>query len=233
MARLPSELIEENSDEEIILGVVNTFAKLGVSESIPLLANYLDHSSEKIREACIEALSAQGEYAVSFLLERLDDDSRIIRVSSIESLAKIGDGSIAPLLENFYQKDKEGRFWILNALRRLNASVARSIFLNLCQDEDADIQLLSISALSEFESNEDSLEVLLELLDHKLWRIRNEAARSLSRLKDVPTEFLIKQLDEGLENRKYWMIKVMEQRSESVFIEPLLNIFQFLQKVLL
>ena len=220
------QIIEENSDEEIILGVVNTFAKLGVSESIPLLANYLDHPSEKIREACIEALSAQGEYAVSFLLERLDDDSRIIRVSSIESLAKIGDVSIAPLLENFYQKDKEGRFWILNALRRLNASVARSIFLSLCQDEDADIQVLSISALSEFESSEDSLEVLLELLDHKLWRIRNEAARSLSRLKDVPTEFLIKQLDEGLENRKYWMIKVMEQRSESVFIEPLLNIFK-------
>ena len=136
------QILLESQDEEILLGVVNTFAKLGMSESIPLLANYLDHSSEKIREASIEALSAQGEYAVSFLLERLDDDSRVMRVSSIESLAKIGDVSIAPLLENFYQKDKEGRFWILNALRRLNADVARSIFLSLCKDEDVDIQLL-------------------------------------------------------------------------------------------
>ena len=176
------QILLESQDEEILLGVVNTFAKLGMSESIPLLANYLDHSSEKIREASIEALSAQGEYAVSFLLERLDDDSRVMRVSSIESLAKIGDVSIAPLLENFYQKDKEGRFWILNALRRLNADVARSIFLSLCKDEDVDIQLLSISALSEFDSSEESLEILLELLDHDLWRIRNESARTLSRL---------------------------------------------------
>ncbi|MEE2923324.1 MAG: HEAT repeat domain-containing protein, partial [bacterium] len=219
------QILLDNQDEEIVLGVVNTFAKLGISESIPLLANYLDHPSEKIREASIEALSAQGEYAVSFLLERLDDDSRVMKVSSIESLAKIGDVSIAPLLENFYQKDKEGRFWILNALRRLNADVAKSIFMSLCKDEDVDIQLLSISALSEFESSEESLEILLELLDHSLWRIRNESARTLSRLQDLSPEFLIRQLQEGFENRKYWMIKVMEQRSEAVFIKPLLNIF--------
>lgn len=219
------QILLESQDEEILLGVVNTFAKLGMSESIPLLANYLDHSSEKIREASIEALSAQGEYAVSFLLERLDDDSRVMRVSSIESLAKIGDVSIAPLLENFYQKDKEGRFWILNALRRLNADVARSIFLSLCKDEDVDIQLLSISALSEFDSSEESLEILLELLDHDLWRIRNESARTLSRLKDLSPEFVIRQLQEGFENRKYWMIKVMEQRSDSIFVKPLINIF--------
>ena len=148
-----------------------------------------------------------------------------MKVSSIESLAKIGDVSIAPLLENFYQKDKEGRFWILNALRRLNADVAKSIFMSLCKDEDVDIQLLSISALSEFESSEESLEILLELLDHSLWRIRNESARTLSRLQDLSPEFLIRQLQEGFENRKYWMIKVMEQRSEAVFIKPLLNIF--------
>ena len=213
------QILLESQDEEILLGVVNTFAKLGMSESIPLLANYLDHSSEKIREASIEALSAQGEYAVSFLLERLDDDSRVMRVSSIESLAKIGDVSIAPLLENFYQKDKEGRFWILNALRRLNADVARSIFLSLCKDEDVDIQLLSISALSEFDSSEESLEILLELLDHDLWRIRNESIfEHYLVLKDLSPEFVIRQLQEGFENRKYWMIKVMEQRSDSILL---------------
>ena len=82
--------------------------------------------------------------------------------------------------------------------------------LELCKDEDVDIQLLSISALSEFDSGRD-LEFLLELLDHDLWRIRNESARTLSRLRFI-SRICNKAIAEGFENRKYWMIKVMEQR---------------------
>lgn len=218
-------ILQDNQDDEITVSILNTFAKLGVTESIPTLAKFLDHSSEKVREACIEALSSQGEYAVSFLLDCLDNDSRVIRVSSMQSLSNIGDVSIAPLLENFYQKDKEGRFWILNALRKLNAEVARSIFMNLCQDDDEDIQLLSISALGQFDCSDEVLEILLELLDHDQWRIRNEAARSFSRLADVPADYFIQHLRQGPENHKYWMIKIMEQKSDPQFVSALLEVF--------
>lgn len=220
------DILKNSKDDEIIISILNTFAKLGITESIPLLTNFLDHPSEKVRDASIEALSSQGEYAVSFLLERLDDDSRVIRVSSMQGLANIGDVSIAPLLENFYQKDKEGRFWILNALKKLNAEVARSIFLNLCQDDDEDIQLLSIAALSQFECSEEALEVLIDLLDNKHWRVRNEAARSLAKMEGTTEDFFIKQLAEGLENRKYWMIKVMEQKANAAFVHPLMEVFR-------
>lgn len=219
------EVLKNSSEEEVLLSAMDALAKLGDPRAIPHLLNFLDHKSEKIRDACVESLGKHGEYAVTYLLEKLDDDSRVIRLSSMESLAKIGDVSIAPLIESFYKRDKEGRYWILNALRRMKVDVSHSIFKSLCYEEDPDLQILSISALCEFQWDDETLEILLELLDHEVWRVRNEAAVTLSKLEGLSPGFFINQLQEGNENRKYWMIKVMEYLGKAQFIPILIQQF--------
>jgi HEAT repeat protein len=218
------EEAREAQDEELLEVAVEAMGKLGNSDSIPTLAGLLDHPSERVREACIQGLSSLGEFALTHLLERLDDDSRMIRVSSATGLARIGDGSLAPLLENFYEKDREGRFWILNALKKLNHPVVQSIFQTLCYDEDADLQVVSIGALSQFPSDDATQEILLDLLAHGQWKVRNEAANTLSRLREVPDEFFINQLQVALGDTRYWLVRVMERIASPGFAPALLTL---------
>jgi HEAT repeat protein len=217
--------LTQTKDEEIQLAILEALARLGQQNTVPYILQFLNHPVEKLREASVTALGALGEYAVSYLLEKLDDETRVIRFSSSEVLARIGDISLGPLLESFYKKDKEGRFWILNALRKLALPVSLSIFRSLCFDEDIDIQLLSIGALADFAWEEESLEVLLELLDHENWKIRHGAAKSLARMKDVPERFFVQQLQEGTSNRRYWIIKAMEEQSRAAFVPILVSVF--------
>ena len=175
-------------------------------------------------EASIQALALQGEHAVSLLLSKLDDTSRPIRVSSAMGLAKIGDLSVAPLLENFYQKDREGRFWILQALRNLNVSVVQSIFQSLCYDEDPDLQVLSLASLAQYPADDETLFIIIDLLEHDQWKVRNEACNTLSRLEGVEDDFFITHLRKGTANRKFWMIRAMQKRAAESFIVPLIEV---------
>ena len=217
------ETLKNTEDVELLEVHLESLGKLGSHPAIRPMLQFLDHPIERIREACIEALSLQGEHAVTLLLAKLDDDSRPIRVSSARSLAKIGDLSVAPLLDSFYQKDKEGRFWILQALRNLNVSVVRTIFQSLCYDEDPDLQVLSIASLAQYSWDEETLSILIDLLDHELWRVRNEASNTLSRLEGIEDTFFINGLLEGSSNRKYWMIRIMERRNSEAFLDPLIK----------
>lgn len=218
------ESIKSSEDYDLLEVLLECLGKLGSQEAVKPLLEFLNHPIARIRESAIQALSLQGEHAVSLLLSKLDDDSRPIRVSSAKSLAQIGDLSVAPLLDSFYQKDREGRYWILQALRNLNVSVVKSIFQSLCYDEDPDLQVLSLASLAQYPSDDETLSILIELLEHEQWKVRNEASNTLSRLVGVEDAFFIRQLKEGSPNRKFWMIRVMEKRASHAFIEPLIDV---------
>jgi len=218
------ESAREAKDEELLAVALGAIGKLGNPDSIPILAGFLDYHAEKVREASIQALSSLGEFALTHLLERLDDDSRVIRVSSATGLAQIGDVSLVPLLENFYERDREGRFWILSALKKLNHPVVHSIFQSLCHDEDADLQVISIDALSQFPADETTLETLLQLLEHEQWKVRSEAANTLSRLKGVPDEFFISQLQASQDDTRYWLVRVMQKIASPAFAPALITL---------
>jgi len=218
------KLMADSEDEDILRAGLEAIGKLGMPESVPTLIPWLHHPSERVRDMAIQALTDLGEHALSHLLSRLEDDSRIIRFGSAKTLSQIGDLSIAPLLEKFHERDREGRFWILNALRRMKAPVARSIFLTLSSEEEGDIQILSIQALSDFSQDEEVLLALMGLLEHEQWKIRNEAARSIVKLKPEP-QVLMEKLNTGTSNQRYWVIQIMQGMQDPRFYPALVSVF--------
>ncbi|PCJ18060.1 MAG: hypothetical protein COB02_06005 [Candidatus Cloacimonadota bacterium] len=215
----------KSQDDEVLIITLETLGSLGFLEIIPDLIKFLDHPIDRVREACIKALSSHGEYAVSFLMDKLSNESRVIRLSASRTLENIGDMAIAPLLDKFYDRDKEGRFWILDALKKLKVPMVKSIFTSLCNDDDYDIQMLSISALSEFEWDDEILDVLFQLLSNEEWKIRSEAARTLASYKSIPNDYFIQQLQIGDVNIKYWMIKTIEMKQDYTYLPILLEVF--------
>ncbi|MCJ8347031.1 HEAT repeat domain-containing protein [bacterium] len=218
--------LHSQDDEEVVIITLETLGSLGFLEIIPDLIKFLDHPVDRVREACIKALSSHGEYAVSYLMDKLSNDSRVIRLSASKALENIGDMAIAPLLDKFYDRDKEGRFWILDALKKLKVPMVKDIFISLCNDDDYDIQILSISALSEFDWDDEVLEALFQLLSNEEWKIRSEAARTLASYNSIPNEYFVQQLQIGDVNIKYWMIKIIEMKKDYTYLPILLEIFQ-------
>lgn len=217
--------LKTQEDEEVIIITLETLGSLGFLEIIPDLIVFLDHPLSRVREACIKALSSHGEYAVSYLMDKLSNDSRVIRLSASRALENIGDMAIAPLLDRFYDRDKEGRFWILDALKKLKVPMVKSIFISLCGDDDYDIQMLSISALAEFAWDDEILEVLFQLLSNDEWKIRSEAARTLASYDSIPNEYFVQQLQLGDVNIRYWMIKIIEMKQDYTYLSVLLEVF--------
>ncbi len=217
-------ILEHAEDEEILAVATQALAQIGGSDVLGSLMQLMEHPSTRVRDASIEALGGLGEHAISTLIDRLDDDSRIIRLHSAEALGRIGDVTIGPLIEKFYERDKEGRFWILSALRRMHLPFTLGIFKTLCHEEDTDIQLLSIQSLGDWQQDEEVLEILLELLDHSRWKVRAEAARSIARLKPS-LEILIRELEEGGSNRRYWVVQIFEMLNDPRSIPALIGLF--------
>jgi HEAT repeat protein len=101
--------------------------RLGISEAIPLLAELIQHSDERVRLAAVDALGRyRDSSAVGPLRQALGHPSATIRARAGRALAARGSGAIAMPLLAALEAEREPTTWaeLLGALAAIDAPEA-------------------------------------------------------------------------------------------------------------
>jgi len=192
---------------------------------IPVLKESLKSEDRDTRYYSIIAISEiRTDLAVSVLIEALKDPSWIIRRQAAYALCERGKEIVDYLIKAFSTGNSDQKYWIIQILSRVLKSKALPFLEKLILSGDEEIKYHAITALATIRITK-SVKLLIKALNDNVWMVRSHAAEQLIAL-GKKTINIIKEeniLEEGSEDIKYWLIKVLARLNE---IKPLKEMFE-------
>ena len=184
--------------------------------AVPVLIEVLHHSSSKVRDNAVTALTRQGQSATPFLVTALKDRDSIVRRRAAQALGQLRDARAAePLIAALKDRDSNVRQGAAQALKQLNwKPLGRELtawYLMIRRNWQQCVQL-----------GDAAVEPLITALKDSDWRVRQGAAQALGQLGDArAVEPLITALKDSNSDVRQEVTNTLKQLGNAT-VEPLI-----------
>ena len=185
--------------------------------AVPVLIEVLHHSSSKVRDNAVTALTRQGQSATPFLVTALKDRDSIVRRRAAQALGQLRDARAAePLIAALKDRDSNVRQGAAQALKQLNwKPLGRELtawYLMIRRNWQQCVQL-----------GDAAVEPLITALKDSDWRVRQGAAQALGQLGDArAVEPLITALKDSNSDVRQEVTNTLKQLGDARAVEPLI-----------
>jgi HEAT repeat protein len=182
------ELLESETDEDLLVGTVEALARLGNADVYQPLRSLLTHRSGRVRQAAVAAITSLGHPNTAIdVLQDLADPSPVLRESAVRIAAYLGlPGCIDRVVKCCGDADERVR---RTAIECLPSFDDERVFERLAQALTSDTPLVraaAASALGKVENPASAGSVLAKALDDGDVWVRYFAIRSLRSLDRFP-----------------------------------------------
>jgi twitching motility protein PilT len=146
------------------------------------LVEYLNDPSDVIRRFAVGGLVRLKDPRTIGTLVRaaMNDDDWWVREQAIEAVASMKDKRAIPYIIEILQRHPEQRLMCITALTTLEANEASAYVAPFAADEDPDVRFATVKCLAAIDGR-DQVEVLKQLSEDLVFRVRNAARELLAR----------------------------------------------------
>ncbi len=165
--------------------------------------------------------------AIPFAVKELSSEQYSIRREASQILKELGSSAVPALKELLRTGSDHQRFWAFRLIGMSVGSKALPTFRTILfsQDYDEKIKSYALSGLKEVHS-EETVPILLEVLDSDLWALRAQASKILVQHPSECTLGLLKSLKEKNKARRYWLTQILLERIDAKYLGHLEELFK-------
>jgi HEAT repeat protein len=177
---------------------VDILNRLGDKRALPFLIAALDDTSEDVRRAAAQSLSAGGKAATKALLNRLTKEKSLdVRIEILRTLGYVGDSkAVGPLISAAKDDTARARAEAVRALGYFDDDKAAETLIAALKDESEWVRESAASSLGYMKIMK-ALDAMIALLEDEDAYVRSNAINTLGRLGDAKAiEPLAKLMDD-------------------------------------
>ncbi|PCJ17892.1 MAG: adenine phosphoribosyltransferase [Candidatus Cloacimonadota bacterium] len=179
--------------------------------SLPSLVELSDSKSMPERLCAIKALGKINHFdAVSPLIKHLSDEEWIIRKESACSLLALEEHSLNDVLKLSKNSEFDLQFWAIQILGKLDKKESKNALIEMALDKDTKVghKQALINIFKAFDSV-DFVAPLIKMFSDENWFIRKQAAEAIWEIGPDSENELVKSLESGDKNIRYWSVRVL------------------------
>ncbi len=215
-----------NGNEDIRISAIKALYETGI-DSLDVLITALSDNYEPICKKAADAIAKIGKPALDRLVEVYKTAGVTPQVRKWivyimgESAGESPDGAVSEIiLDALESKELMMRYGAVCALKNSRDAKTIELLIGLLADIHEEIREKAVENLMFM--REYALEPLIKSLNHENWVVRKNAAYVLGRFGAMAIGELMKVLEKGDENSRYWAIKALGQIGVAAS-EPLLH----------
>ena len=179
-----TDIVTGSNDQETRYWIIRSIGKIKSPESLPLLYNLLEDSSESIRDAAQKALANYGTAIIEDMFALLKTDKRRLLESICTTFQQMGADVMVPILcDSLGKYDEHLNYWIRRILVAFRKE-AHNRVIKLLESGEDEIRRQAILCIGQIGSESDSPAIEPHLKD-EFWPARIAAAEVLGTLGDT------------------------------------------------